>query len=198
MTFLTAAPAKPDTLIFGYTQGFTRNHVSHQLLPLKGTRLAGRGKPEVRNLLLFVWVCFLSKCRASSSAWEQTLRLKNAPDRTSLMGARLRARRFRNKCLKLAIAKSRSLMKPWSVPTLLFFYLNPDSRKHLGTLVLQKLPSPLLHNMNCQPKSICSSWYFTEQWAFFQFAFPLQTMATLFSTFFPLKLGFCIIFPLCV
>lgn len=114
------------------------------------------------------------------------------------MGARLRARRFRNKCLKLAIAKSCSLMKPCSVPTLLFFYLNPDSRKHLGTLVLQKWPSPLLHNMNCQPKSIRGSWYFTEQWAFFQFAFLLQTLATLFSSFFPLKLGFCITFALCV
>jgi len=106
-----AAPAKTDTLILSYTQGFSRNHISHQLLPLKGIRLAGRGKPEVRNLLLFVWVCFLSKCRASSSAWEQSLRLKSAPDRTSLMGARLWARRFRNKRLKLAIAKSRSPMK---------------------------------------------------------------------------------------
>lgn len=135
MTFLMAAPAKPNTLIFSYMQGCTRNHVSHQLLPLKGIRLAGRGKPEVRNLLLFVWVCFLTKCRASSSAWEQSLRLKSAPDRTSLMGARLQTRRFRKKCLKLAIAKSRSPVKLCSVPTLLFSHFSPDLRKHFGTHV---------------------------------------------------------------
>lgn len=56
MTFLSTAPAKPNTLIFSCKQGFTRNHVNHQLLPLKGIRIAARDKPEVRNLLLFVWV----------------------------------------------------------------------------------------------------------------------------------------------
>lgn len=105
MPFLTAPPVKPDTLILSYTQAFTKNYITHQLLPLKGIRLAGRGKLEVRNLLLFVWVCFLSKCHASCSAWEQGLRLKSALNRTGLMGARLRATSLRNKRLHLATAK---------------------------------------------------------------------------------------------
>lgn len=55
--FNSPPPVKPDTLILSYTQAFTKTYITHQLLPLKGIRLAGRGKLGVRNLL-FVWVCF--------------------------------------------------------------------------------------------------------------------------------------------
>lgn len=54
---LPPPPVKSDTLILSYTQAFTKTYITHQLLPLKGIRLAGRGKLGVRNLL-FVWVCF--------------------------------------------------------------------------------------------------------------------------------------------